>query len=637
MATSSTNSATARGQFTSSAMPIQKNPLGQVMSPAPAALSKVSGKSLPVPQPAVVAGPAVFLNLSSFAKSNLLTTHASSRSAAAVLSSAPVNLAMSMRSSQTRGYDQQGELVQSFSRPTNQVKITVNLVKGVSYTLAAGYGYSRTQGAAAPTFTLSAKSATNVTDGNFTSQSSLSGTFKATSTGAYTLTLASSAGSTLSNISLRLYGKAQLPTNSGDANVNALLQGQNAWWHSPGTAPVQGGTVINGALKTLVSGSSSTRLTYGFLSAAPTSGSANDKSGFQATTNTQKIAIRAALDYISSITKLTFEQVDSSTGGANDVANINFGTNLQTTSDGYAYGPNSSPAIGKTYVYINNKTPSNMGNFSSGTNGWTTLLHEIGHALGLKHPGNYNAGLPGNQSGTPPYLPASTDNHQYSIMSYRDNSYTTSVANSSYMLYDIAALQYLYGVNANSTTATAGSFNFTNSTPSTTYLKTLWSNTGNDQINLTGMSNSSVVNLNPGSFSSINIRSNTSNQNNVSIAYGSKINSVKLSTNATTNDKVVLNNAYATGGYNTVLNLTNSDKLSIKSSIFGNLSASNVAIGANLTAASNATSKLIVNSTTGDIYYDADANATRSRPVKIANYTKATNFNFAVSNFEFIA
>jgi hypothetical protein len=62
-----------------------------------------------------------------------------------------------------------------------------------------------------------------------------------------------------------------------------------------------------------------------------------------------------------------------------------------------------------------------------------------------------------------------------------------------------------------------------------------------------------------------------------------------------------------------------------------------VAIGANLTAASNATSKLIVNSTTGDIYYDADGNATRSRPVKIANYTKATNFNFAVSNFEFIA
>ena len=631
------NSAAARGNFTSSSIPIQKNPLGQMISSVPAAVNKVSGTSLLAPQRGIVASPAVFLNLSSFAKSNLATSQASPQPAATILSSAPLNLAMSMGASQTPGYDQQGSLVQNVSPPNNQVKITVNLVKGVSYTLAAGYGYSRMQGAAAPTFTLTAKSATNQTDGNFTSQSSLSGTFTATSTGAYTLTLASSAGSNLTSINLQLYGRAKLPTSSGDANVDALLQGQNAWWHTPGTAPDQGGTVINGSLKTLVSGSSSTRLTYGFLSAAPTSGSNNDKTGFQTVTNSQKIAIRAALDYISSITKLTFQENDSSTGGANDVANINFGTNLQTTSAGYSYSPNNSPAIAKTYVYINNQVNSGMGDFSPGTNGWTTVLHEIGHALGLKHPGNYNAGMPGNQSGTPPYLPASTDNHQYSIMSYKDNSYTTGVTNSSYMLYDIAALQYLYGVNANSSSATAGSFNFTNSTPSTTYLKTLWSNTGNDQINLTGMRNSSVVNLNSGSFSSINIRSNTSNQNNVSIAYGSKINSVKLSTDATTADKVVLNNAYAAGSYNKVDNLTNNDKLSIKTSIFGNLSASNIVIGANLTAASTATSKLIVNSTTGDIYYDADGNGSTSRSIKIANYTKATNFNFAVSNFEFIA
>jgi len=630
------NSAVARSKFTSSPMPIQKNPQGQTISSAPAALNKVSGTPLLAPQPATVASPAVSLNLSSFARSNLLTP-ARPQPAATILSSAPLNLAMSMGASQTPGYDQQASLVQNISPPNNQVNITVNLVQGVTYTLGAGYGYRSIQGAAAPTFTLTAKSPVNRTDGSFTSQSSLSGTFTATSTGAYTLTLTSSAGSTLTNINLQLYGRAKLPTSSGDANVDALLQGQNAWWHTPGTAPTQGGIVINGALKTLISGSSSTRLTYGFLSTAPTSGSANDKTGFQTVTNSQKIAIRAALDYISSITKLTFQQVDRSTGGDNDVANINFGTNLQTNSAGYAYSPNNSPAIGKTYVYINNQVNSGLGNFSPGTNGWTTVLHEIGHALGLKHPGNYNAGMPGNQSGTPPYLPASTDNHQYSIMSYKDNSYTTGVTNSSYMLYDIAAIQYLYGVNANSSSATAGSFNFTNSTPSTTYLQTLWSNTGNDQINLTGMRNSSVVNLNSGSFSSINIRSNTSNQNNVSIAYGSKINSVKLSTDASTADKVVLNNAYAAGSYNKVENLTNNDKLSIKTSIFGNLSASNIVIGANFTQATSATSKLIVNSTTGDIYYDADGNGSTSRSIKIANYTTATNFNFAASNFEFIA
>ena len=636
--TNSISSAAANGKSVGNSTLIQKDPIKQIkqlITPAASELAKPLGTAIAAPQNAIVASPAVRLNLSSYAQSNLLTPQASPLPQASV---APANLSMSMGASQTLGYDQQGSVVQSLTSPTNQVKITVNLVKGVTYNLAAGYGYSRTQGAAATTFAMTVKNAANATDASFTSQTSLSGSFTATSSGTYSLTLTTSAGSSLSSINLQLYGKAKLPNSSGDANVDALLQGQNNWWHTPGTAPVQGGTVINGPLKSLVQGSSSTTLTYGFLSQAPASGSANDKSGFKAITDAnQKAAVKAAFDYISSITNLTFKQVDTTNGNANDIANINFGSNLQTTSDGYAYSPNSSPAIGKTYVYINNKQPSDLGNFTSGTYGWTDVFHEIGHALGLKHPGNYNAGLPGNTNGTPPYLPANTDNHQYSIMSYKDNSYTSGVNNTSYMLYDIAALQYLYGVKANGTTATAGAFNFTNASAGKTYLQTIWSNTGTDQINLSGMSNSSTVNLNAGTYSSINIRSNTSNQNNVAIAYGSKINSVTLSVNPTAADKVVLNNAYASGSFDNIYNLASNDKISIKTSIFGNLSSANLAVGAGLTTASNSTSKLIVNSTTGDVYYDADGSAAASRAIKIAHYTKVGNFNLAAANFEFIA
>ena len=122
-----------------------------------------------------------------------------------------------------------------------------------------------------------------------------------------------------------------------------------------------------------------------------------------------------------------------------------------------------------------------------------------------------------------------------------------------------------------------------------------------------------MVNLNAGTYSSINIRSNTSNQNNVAIAYGSKINSVTLSVNPTAADKVVLNNAYASGSFDNIYNLASNDKISIKTSIFGNLSSANLAVGAGLTTASNSTSKLIVNSTTGDVYYDADGSAAASR------------------------
>ena len=43
---------------------------------------------------------------------------------------------------------------------------------------------------------------------------------------------------------------------------------------------------------------------------------------------------------------------------------------------------------------------------------------------------------------------------------------------SSYMLYDVAALQYLYGINKSGSTAVTGAFTFNSST--TSYEKTLW-------------------------------------------------------------------------------------------------------------------------------------------------------------------
>ena len=73
-----------------------------------------------------------------------------------------------------------------------------------------------------------------------------------------------------------------------------------------------------------------------------------------------------------------------------------------------------------------------------GSHGFATLIHETLHALGLKHPGNYNGGGTGN----PPFLPYGEDNTTNTVMTYNFTGEASTP-----MLYDVKALQYLYGAN----------------------------------------------------------------------------------------------------------------------------------------------------------------------------------------------
>lgn len=85
-----------------------------------------------------------------------------------------------------------------------------------------------------------------------------------------------------------------------------------------------------------------------------------------------------------------------------------------------------------------------------GGNGWRLLLHEIGHALGLAHP------FSGAEVGTLPRvtMPADRDGTEFSVMAYKSHpggDFFAPVeqgnAPQSWMIYDIRALQHLYGAN----------------------------------------------------------------------------------------------------------------------------------------------------------------------------------------------
>ena len=372
--------------------------------------------------------------------------------------------------------------------------------------------------------------------------------FTASTTGLYTLKLTSPSSKPQGNIvsyDLKIsQDLSVLPSSSGDPNVNALLGG--TWWHSPGALADPNGVLIHTGLNALTASSSRHEITYSFLAMAP---SGQDGVGFQMMTSVQQAAVVKALNYISTLINVKFTLAN--TAGQ---ADINFGTNNQASSAGYANPPYQGGSHA-SYLMLANNVVTN-GDFSAGSYGWETLLHEIGHTLGLKHPGAYNAGGGTTQG---PYLSSAFDNRKYTIMSYNNPSDAATVSESvkaangsysywqnfinqqSFMLYDIEALQYLYGANTSpnvvGSTTTAQTFSFAANYQG---FQTLWAPQIGSTIDVSKISSPNIIDLNSGNYSSIGIQGAPSTMtyapekalwtytgmNNVAIAYGSSITNV---------------------------------------------------------------------------------------------------------------
>lgn len=267
-----------------------------------------------------------------------------------------------------------------------------------------------------------------------------------------------------------------------DKTIDAIVAGGNRWWHTPGGSGENPSSVALGSIS------------YSFMSSG---GGGADAVGFVAMDNAQKQSIRDALAHISSFIDVTFNEVGS--GG-----NISFGTNNQADSAGYARYPNEGGQV----LLANNASTFGDG-WAPGTYTWMTILHETAHALGLKHPGNYNAGGGGTEG---PYLPRKYDNRSYTIMSYNNDeknmkriayngsSFSTGhVTPDSLQMFDITALQYLYGEAASS--ATTYSFN-----EGDIFSRTIWNNNAASTIDLSNTSSANILDLRGGKFSSIGLR-----------------------------------------------------------------------------------------------------------------------------------
>lgn len=178
-----------------------------------------------------------------------------------------------------------------------------------------------------------------------------------------------------------------------------------------------------------------------FYTFSISSGNEAGKTGQEAFTAAQMANTRAAFTYLQQVTGIEFRETSSGTGADIHLASMDLAgsntTGLCSWVAGYRYSGSDTLTeyTADAYVYLDSAEWRAMTqNLNPGTQGYETLLHELGHALGLKHP--FAEGEAGEA-----VLSRAEDNTSNTLMSY------TNVGGwySTYQPYDIAAFNWLYG------------------------------------------------------------------------------------------------------------------------------------------------------------------------------------------------
>lgn len=275
-------------------------------------------------------------------------------------------------------------------------------------------------------------------------------------------------------------------------------------------------------------------ITWGFFDGKHATGLYNNPDfgeggGYSPFTNAQKAAARVSIQNWDDLVAPTF--VETARPGASETNHTDILLANTTTGPAqawayYPYGIQQYRHLSSdAWIADPRVNPSNA-QLDPGFYGLHTLNHELGHTLGLSHPGSYDFGDDADGDGQPDPINYSTDaqyfqdSHQFTIMSYFD-SYETGAQNvdwnlmrfvypSTPMVDDVYVVQQKYGADMTTRVGdTTYGFNATADVKNAAMsfhsgemftIFTIWDAAGNDTIDLSGYYTPSVIDLREGAY-----------------------------------------------------------------------------------------------------------------------------------------
>jgi serralysin len=259
-------------------------------------------------------------------------------------------------------------------------------------------------------------------------------------------------------------------------------------------------------------------VTYAYRASAPAQ-MPSDTGGFERFNAAQIAQTELALRAWSDVANIKFVRVGSGTSGdgaySND-ATILMGdyTTGESGAAAFTYFPGSTASTASAGDMWVNATQAYNTSPTMGNYGGSVLVHELGHAIGLQHPSDYDAasGASFTYAADASYY---EDDRQYTVMSYFSESDTGADYGGLFpaapQLDDIAADQLLYGPNmATRTGDTVYGFHanadepwFIASSSSSKLIFAVWDAGGRDTFDFSGYGQNQLIDLRAGNFSNV--------------------------------------------------------------------------------------------------------------------------------------